>query len=535
MDIECLSFDRTGYFSELICDYLKEKESLRSFYHRFPNLENFGKQVEEKAKAFPPSGREALYGALQRQYQGFAVTKKTETHIRQLKEPITFTVTTGHQLNLFTGPLYFLYKIISAINLTLELKKAYPKYNFVPVYWMASEDHDFDEINFFNFKGKKIQWNPDNRQHGAVGHLATNGLDEVYQVFAHELGNTENAKALRKFFEKAYLEHNNLAEATRFLADALFGEYGLVIIDGDDAELKRHMIPYVQKDILENVGFRKVSETISGLEALPKKYGIQVNPREINYFYLVSGIRERIIEKEGRFYINETGIEFSRDQLLTELEDHPERFSPNVIMRPVYQEAILPNLCYIGGGGELAYWLELRSMFETMEVTYPLLVLRNSVLLISKKQYDKLQRLSLSTTDLFLKQSSFINKKIREISNIDIDFAPQKKHLDEQFKALYHLAEKTDKSFLGAVKAQEVKQKKGLDRLEKRLLKAQKRKLADHVTRITEIQNELFPNQSLQERTLNFSEFYLELGEELIPLLMKKLKPLDFEFLILTY
>lgn len=535
MDIECLPFDHTGYFSELICDYLKEKKSLRSFYHRFPNLENFQKQVEEKTKNFPQSRREVLYDALQNQYKGVQITKKTETHIRQLKEPITFTVATGHQLNLFTGPLYFLYKIVSTINLTLELKKAYPRYNFVPVYWMATEDHDFEEINFFNFKGKKIQWNPDDLQGGAVGHFSTEGLKEVYQAFTNELGNNGNAEALKQLFEKSYLENNNLTDATRYLANALFGEYGLVIIDGDDVNLKKQMIPYVKKDVLEKMGFQKVTETISSLEALPTKYNIQVNPREINYFYLAEGIRERIVEKEGRFYVNETEIEFSKDQLLTELEDHPERFSPNVIMRPVYQEVILPNLCYIGGGGELAYWLELQSMFETMGVTFPVLSLRNSVLVIAKKQYDKLKRLNLSTTDLFLKQSSFINKKIREISNIDIDFTPQKKYLEEQFKALYDLAEQTDKSFLGAVKAQEVKQKKGLDSLEKRLLKAQKRKLADHVTRITEIQNELFPNQSLQERTLNFSELYLELGDDLIPMLVKVLKPLHQEFLILTY
>ncbi|WP_299528630.1 bacillithiol biosynthesis cysteine-adding enzyme BshC [Ulvibacterium sp.] len=535
MDIECLPFDRTGYFSELICDYLKEKESLRSFYHRFPNLENFREQIQEKAKTFPPSHREVLYEALQKQYDGVDLTKKTETHIRQLKEPITFTVVTGHQLNLFTGPLYFLYKIISTINLTLELKASYPKYNFVPIYWMATEDHDFEEINFFNFKGKKIQWNPDNRPGGAVGHLSTMGLEEVYEAFANELGNNHSASTLKELFKKAYLEHNTLTDATRYLANVLFGEYGLVIIDGDDVGLKRQMVPYVKKDILEKTGFQKVSETISGLEALPTKYGIQVNPREINYFYLTNGIRERIIEKEGRFYVNETEIEFSKEELLKELADHPESFSPNVIMRPVYQEVILPNLCYIGGGGELAYWLQLRSTFEAMHVTFPMLTLRNSALVISKKQYGKLQRLNTSTADLFLKQSSFINKKIREISNIDIDFAPQKKYLEEQFRALYDLAEQTDKSFLGAVKAQEVKQKKGLDKLEKRLLKAQKRKLGNHVSRITKIQNELFPNQSLQERTLNFSELYLDLGDDLIPLLMKKLKPLHLEFLVLTY
>jgi uncharacterized protein YllA (UPF0747 family) len=206
-----------------------------------------------------------------------------------------------------------------------------------------------------------------------------------------------------------------------------------------------------------------------------------------------------------------------------------------VIARPLYQEVILPNLTYIGGGGELAYWLELKSYFNAMDITFPMLLLRNSALVITEKQAEKIKRLDLKVAHLFLKQNTFINKKIREISNIDIDFSPQKKLLEEQFQHLYQLAAETDKSFLGAVKAQEVKQKKGLDALEKRLLKAQKRKLKDQVIRMTDIQNELFPNKSLQERQLNFSELYLELGEGLIPSLLDSLDPFSGAFSILKY
>lgn len=533
MDIDCLPFDRTGYFTEFICDYIAEKESLKPFYNRYSNLESFAGQIAEKATHFPEANREVLYNALQAQYEEFSVSEETKIHLRKLKEPITYTVVTGHQLNLFTGPLYFLYKIVSTINLTVDLKKAFPKYNFVPIYWMATEDHDFDEINYFNFKGKKLQWNPDNNAGGAVGHLQTNGLEEVYEAFANQLGNSIHAEHLKNLFQKAYLEHDNLTDATRYLANELFGEYGLVIVDGDDKNLKQLLAPYAQKDIFENTSFDKVTETISGLEGLGQNYGIQVNPREINYFYLKDGIRERIVEKDGKFFVLDSEIVFSKDELEKELLDHPERFSPNVIARPLYQEVILPNLCYIGGGGEIAYWLELKSMFEAMKVPFPVLLLRNSALVITEKQQKKLEKMNISVSDLFLKRSSFINKKIREISNIDIDFTPQKQILEEQFKRINELAEQTDKSFHGAVRAQEVKQKKGLDKLEKRLLKAQKRKLKDHVTRMTEIQNLLFPNQSLQERNLNFSELYLELGKDLIPMLMDTLKPLQLEFSII--
>lgn len=212
----------------------------------------------------------------------------------------------------------------------------------------------------------------------------------------------------------------------------------------------------------------------------------------------------------------------------------PECFSPNVIMRPLFQEVILPNLCYIGGGGEMAYWFQLKENFEAQDVIFPILLLRNSVLIRSEKQHKKQQKLNVSDTELFLNREPFINKRVRQISNIDIDFSEQIQHLENQFKDLYDLANKTDKSFLGAVSAQEKKQIKGLKHLEKRLLKAQKKKLVDEVQRATDLQAQLFPNNSLQERTTNFSELYLEFGDRLIPELIQSLKPLQLEFTILT-
>lgn len=532
MDVDCLPFKSTGYFSKLICDYLSGEEHLAPFYNRFPHIARFQEQIAEKKASFPVGNRKVLQHSLAKQYGTFNISKKTQQHIDALADENTFTVVTGHQLNLFTGPLYFLYKIISTINLCDTLKKQYPEQHFVPVYWMATEDHDFEEINYFNFRGKKIQWNK--AASGAVGHLNTDGLEEVLTTYANLLGTSANAITLKELFEAAYLKHATLTDATRYLANTLFGEHGLVIVDGDDTDLKRLLVPYAKKDIFEQISHKAVSETVDQLQELPSDYGVQVNPREINYFYLVNGIRERIVERNGSYLVNDTKIAFSKEELVSELEMHPERFSPNVIARPLYQEVILPNLCYIGGGGELAYWLELKSSFAKMQVPFPMLLLRNSALVITNKQKEKLQKLEVSIPDIFLKQNTLINKKIRQVSNIDIDFTPQKNLLEEQFKGLYELAQQTDKSFLGAVKAQEVKQKKGLDHLEKRLLKAQKIKLADHVARLADLQNELFPGKSLQERNLNFSELYLEYGDRLVPMLFNALNPLKQEFVILT-
>lgn len=526
-----IPYKETGYFSDFICRYIAEDPELKGLYNRFPSLENFEHQILEKEKSYNHSSRAMLAKVISNQYEGLQTSELTFDNISALNNTKTFTVTTGHQLNLFTGPLYFLFKIASTINLANQLKQTYPSYNFVPIYWMASEDHDFEEINYFNFKGKKIQWN--SNQSGAVGPFSTSGLENVLDIVSAEFGPGKNADQLKAWFKEAYLNHDNLADATRYLANTLFGEHGLVVIDANAKELKQLFIPQLEKELFDQIAFNKVSETNSQLEQLGLK--IQVNPREINLFYITEGLRGRIVFNNGRFSVADSEISWSKVELKHELYEHPERFSPNVIIRPLYQEVLLPNLCYIGGGGEMIYWLQLKSSFETQMVAFPILLLRNSVLIKSKKQSAKLEKLDISNADLFLKRNTFINKRVRKISNIDIDFSEQISHLERQFENLYQLAEKTDKSFLGAVKAQEVKQIKGLKHLEKRLLKAQKRKLKDQIERSTSLHEQLFPNESLQERTLNFSELYLEYGEELIPKLLENLEPLKLEFSILQF
>ncbi|MFK7833564.1 MAG: bacillithiol biosynthesis cysteine-adding enzyme BshC [Winogradskyella sp.] len=530
MPTDYIPFRETHYFSDFICDYLNEKVELKDFYHRFPNVDNFEAQIEEKSLSVRAQSRTILVDSLKKQYKNLNTSEATLNHIEILKEANTFTITTGHQLNLFTGPLYFLYKIISTINLTKQLKATYPSYNFVPIYWMASEDHDFEEINYFNFRGKKIQWN--SKQTGAVGHFNTEGLEAVFEVISAEFGEGKNAEQLKIWFKEAYLNHDNLADATRYLANELFGAHGLVILDADDKDLKRLFIPNLKKELIEQKAFKSVSETNKKLENLDLK--IQVNPREINLFYIYNGLRERIVEENRIFSVVNTDIKWNASEILQHLEEFPERFSPNVIMRPLYQEVILPNLCYIGGGGELIYWLQLKSNFEAQGVIFPMLLLRNSAVVKTQKQAEKLENLNISNHDLFLNRNAFINKKVRKISNIDIDFSEQIEHLEGQFKNLYELAAQTDASFVGAVKAQEVKQIKGLKHLERRLLTAQKRKLKDQIERCTELQEQLFPNKSLQERNTNFSELYLEFGDELIPELMTSLEPLKGEFTMIT-
>lgn len=528
MKVTHIPFQKTGFFSKMMLDYLEKNEKLTPFYNHFPDLDGFYHQILEKEKSFDLQTRTILYNELKNQYKTVDVSQKTTENIELLQLKKTFTITTGHQLNLFTGPLYFLYKIVSTINLCEELSENFPDKNFVPIYWMATEDHDFDEINYFNFKGKKVLWN--RKDGGAVGRFSMDGLQEVLDVFSAHLGNSKNALQLKKLFFEAYLKHNNLADATRFIANSLFGQYGLVIIDGDSKDLKRVFSPFVKNELLHQTSFIEVSKTIVELD---KDYKIQVNPREINLFYLDKGFRERIVFESGIYKVLNKEIVFSKEAILQELENHPEKFSPNVLLRPLYQEVILPNLCYIGGGGEMAYWLQLKGFFNIIGIPFPILLLRNSVQVVSSKQVKKLENLSISMEEIFLNQHELISKKVIENSDIQFQFGEKKAFLQNQFSELKDVAKQTDISFINAVNAQERKQIKGLEILEKRLLKAEKRRQDDLVNRITTLQNELFPNQSLEERQRNFSEYYLEYGVDFIEMLKASLKPLQHEFTVL--
>lgn len=517
------------FYSGLIKDYLNEHEDVEDLYGRFPRLENFEQQIQEKQSSWAHAHekRNTLVDVLSDQYEGLNIEEHHPVvdNIKALGGDHTFTVTTGHQLNLFTGPLYFLYKIASTINLCKQLKDAYPDFNFVPIYWMATEDHDFEEIQYFNYGERKIVYQREH--HGAVGRMSTQGMEEVSETFSKLLGGHDNATRLKTLFEKSYVAHENLADATRYLAHELFRSYGLVIIDADDARLKSQAVVPFKADLLEHIAHAQVSKTVAGFS---DRHAVQVNPREINLFYLTHEHRGRIIKKDNHYDIDGLSIRFSNEELLLELENHPERFSPNVLLRPLYQEVILPNLCYIGGGGEIAYWLELKALFKASKVTFPILLLRNSAQLITKKQVKKAQSLQLQLIDLFKQDFELESQVTKQVSDVEIDFSSQKKYLKDQFSGLYDIAKHTDKSFEKAVAAQEQKQLNGLDNLEKRLLKAQKRKLSDQVTRATDLQLELLPLGSLQERVINFSYYYATYGEDVIDTIMQSLDPLDLRF-----
>tara|TARA_B110000914_G_scaffold219283_1_gene227722 strand:- start:6078 stop:7679 length:1602 start_codon:yes stop_codon:yes gene_type:complete len=523
----------TGHLPFLTLSYFNNEKGINSFYKRSNKLKNYKDQIEEKQKNFNNKFRNILSQELNKQYQPIPGNDVQLRLIGDLTKSNTFTVTTGHQLNLFTGPLYFFYKIIDTIKICKDLKSKFPKNNFIPIYWMASEDHDFEEINFFKTAKKQFNWKV--KTSGVVGDLNTEKLSEVF----HEMSNffdkeNLNVKKMISFFESAYLKNKSLSKATLHLVHKIFGKYGLVVLNPDNKNLKKLMIDVFIDEIKESTCYNVVSKTNKRLIEFSKgKIKPQVNPRLINLFYIKNNLRSRIEKKDLVYNVLESKISFTQDEIISEIKNHPERFSPNVLIRPLYQETILPNLAYIGGGSEIAYWLQLKDYFDKKNITFPVLSIRNSVLLINKKHVNNFKKLNLNIEHFFKNNENLLKFYTNKFSENRIDFTSIKTTISNNFKQLFEVAKITDFSFTGAVKAQEKKQKNGIDNLERRLLKAEKIKNKERLDKIISIKTELFPYNSLQEREINFSEFFQYYGDEFIDLVMKNIDPFDPSFVII--
>ena len=523
-----IPYQKTGFFSKLITDFLEENTALKPFYNQYCDIASFAKIIEErKQKAI---NRTLLVETLAQQYENIDVSELTKNNIQNLNNDNCFTVTTGHQLNLFTGPLYFIYKIVTTINLAKELKIKYPENEFVPVYWMATEDHDFEEVNHFNFF--KMRYELAKTQNGAVGRMKLEGVEELLSELKDDLGGRGNAEEIITLFSKYYISSNTYAEAIRGIVNHLFTKYGLVIIDGDDKDLKSLFIDELKSELLERENHTLINQTSQELKELGFK--AQVTPREINLFYLEEGLRERIVFEEEKYIVLNTSIQFSEDELVAELENYPERFSPNAPMRCMYQEKILPNLAYIGGGGELSYWLQLKEMFGANNISFPTLVLRNSVLFIDKGSDKRISKLDLLPTDLFKETEALIKEYLKTGASIILELKAEEKSIESIFEDVVQKAGEVDASLQPMIKAELKKSLKSLKNIEGRLIKAEKQKEEVSVNQIKSLKEKLFPNGSLQERHDNLISLLLFYKEDVIEELVNHLNSLDKQFVIFS-
>ena len=507
--------------------YAHSKAELQDFYKYEVHIEAFEQVIRDKQKDI--TDRATLVEVLKEQYAAVSTSDQTLQNINALLDKNTFTVITAHQPSLFTGPLYFIFKTISAINLAEQLQATYPTYNFVPVFWLGSEDHDFDEISYANIFGKKLVWT--NEEQGATGMMSTDSLAPVLAALKSILGNSDKAAHIFSIIEQCFTKHQTYAEATFAFVNELFKQYGLVILLTNHPKLKKVFAPYLKKELVEQPSEKLVQQAIEAKEAIGLKG--QATPRAINLFYMKEGLRERIVEEDGMYQVLNTDLKFSKVEILAEVDSHPDRFSPNVILRPIFQEVLLPNLAYIGGGGELAYWMERIEQFDYFGVNFPMLIRRNSAVWVDKGGLKKLKKLGLTFDQLFENTEILIKDFVKDNTTEKLSLGQEKKALSELFKQVLAKGTAIDPTLKKTILGEQTRQMKALNNLEAKLLRAEKSKYDIAINQIRNLKDKYFPNNGLQERHDDFLAFYLKYGDGFIATLKAHFEPLNRDFLIL--
>lgn len=517
MRVTPLSVSFESVYRKLVVDYLKNSTQLEEFITAFPSVESIKEAASRKQ--FPLTQREQLVAEIKSQYAGLQLSDEVTTSLEKLGFDSSRTITTGHQLNLFTGPSFMITKICNAIGLTRQMNDQDQGHSYVPVFWMATEDHDFEEINHTYIHGNKVGW--ESNQQGAVGRFKLDDLEDVIAQARTLLG-TGFDQNLWSVLEKAY-QQPDLAKATRYFVNELFGSYGLLVVDGDSPALKQMFSKQITEELSEQKAEKSISASCQKLKAFG--YKIQANPRAVNGFFLEENARKRIDFENGQLRVIDGDIE--TDTILESISNNPEKFSPNAVFRPLYQESILPNVVYVGGAGEISYWLELKSMFGEFGVEFPVLMVRNSIWVLNPTMSKKLDKLGLSAEFFF----GDIEPKKKQLvaERAGFDLKNELTTLEALFQDVKSRMALIDHSLERAVEGEKTRAVKGLSQLEKKAVSRLKAAHDTDMARIDALSSKLFPSGIPQERRENIFALTPSLKEH-VSALIEHCNPLESQF-----
>lgn len=528
VETHLVDYKDTGKFSRIVTDYI-EGSFPKQLYEYPVSIEGIRQSILNRSSF--TTNRELLVSTLKKQYTSVSTSLRVQQNIQALLNANTFTICTAHQPNIFTGHLYFIYKILHAIKLADALRSKLPGHNFVPVFYMGSEDADLEELGQIYLSGEKKVWQT--KQKGAVGRmLVDQPLLELIDQISGQLTIHPYGSELIDLIRICYAKGNTIELATFKLIHSLFERYGLIVLLPDCSELKQQMISVFQDDIFNNTPSKLVKETSL---SMGENYKVQAHAREINLFYLDDGIRNRISKDKQVFKVENTALVFSEDELRNELSRHPEKFSPNVILRGLYQETILPNVAFIGGGGELAYWLQLKSLFQEYAVPFPVLILRNSFVVVEAKHAAFMKNNSLEVQDIFSPVDNLMKRLVTKESSVELSLEQHRKRLKELYNEIRSAASSIDPTLKDHVASLHKKAEKSMQALEKKMYKAEKLKFDARERQLVKFHKGLFPDGELQERIENFMPYYSKYGKEFISELYKASLGLEQKVTVLLH
>jgi bacillithiol biosynthesis cysteine-adding enzyme BshC len=526
-----LQYSEFESFSRLFSAYAGEFAPLAAFFSgdfRDPRQRGqVARQVADHHKH-----REKLVEALTSQANSYGADQLTLDNIQSLGDPETVAVVTGQQLGLFGGPLYTLLKTITAIQLAERLSRDTGR-KVVPVFWLEGEDHDLAEVaSTAVFRGNdvaSVTYTGADEAHKTnpqpVGRLKFDqSINTTIDELAEVLIPTEFSDEVLGLLRDSYKEGETFMSAFAKLMSGLFSDTGLIFVSGDDARLKEFAKPVFRKEIKEFDKSAKLLQMSS--QKLADNYHVQVKSRPTSIFLMTDQGRTavRVNEAGDKFECGDTS--YSEAELLSLLDSNPELFSPNVVLRPIVQDTVLPTAAYIAGPGEVAYFAQFRPIYEWAGVPMPIIYPRASVTVLEPKIQKVLNQLELSITDFEGSLDEMFHSNVMAAMDIDAEaiFGRASQHLHDAINTVAPAIESVDQSLIKAAEATRSGLLKEWSKLRDRVIKAEKRRHDQTHDKMRRTQTNLFPLGTPQERLISPLYFANKYGLDFVTRLLHEIQ-----------
>jgi bacillithiol biosynthesis cysteine-adding enzyme BshC len=518
--------------SKLYTDYLENFEKVRKYYSvDFSNDEELRNYFAKALANFAPK-RKTLVDVLRNQNSRLNTSQTYDPLLESLSKDNALAVVTGQQVGLFCGPLYTLFKAISAIKLASELKERFPEFEFVPVFWLEGDDHDLEESNHIHLlngasdvvRVEAILTNGEEENLHPLSEIRFDAsIEQVFQQVDALLTASEFKPALMQMLATCYKEGETYSTAFAKTLTKLLGKNAILLIDPYDAEVKKILKPIFEREFQSYP--RTSEEVIKQSAELEENYHLQVKPRVINIFYIEDGIRRGLEPIGSGISLRGTKRKLMPEQVRTILETKPESFSPNVVLRPVCQDYLLPTAGYVAGPGEVAYFAQLKGVYQHFGVEMPPLFPRATATILERRIKKIMEKYQLDFSDAFIEFDLLMKKALAAANpeNIPGEFEKTTVDIKNSVERLEPLVARVDPTLKGTMDSTVSRIVHLLQHFEEKTTTAYHRKNEQVLQQTRKFQHSLYPNRELQERVLNFTYFYNKYGEEFVNLLFREL------------
>ncbi len=518
--------------SKLYTDYLDDFEKVRKYYNvDFSSDEELRNHFSRVLESFQPK-RKKVVEILRKQNQRLNGSPDFEAALELLGRDNAVCVVTGQQVGLFCGPLYTLFKTISAVKLAGELKERFPEFEFVPVFWLEGDDHDLEESNHVHLlnaasevvRVEAILTNGEGENLTPLSEIKfDSSVEQVFQQIDALLPVTDFKQGLMKTLTDSYKEGETYSTAFARTLTKVLGKNALLLLDPHDVEVKNFLKPVFEKEF--STYPRTSEEVIKRSAELEEEYHVQVKPRVINLFYIEDGLRRGLEPVGAGFLLKGTKRKLMPEQIRTILETRPDAFSPNVVLRPVCQDYILPTAGYVAGPGEIAYFAQLKGVYQHFGVEMPPLFPRGSATILEHRVAKLMEKYQLSIEDAFIDFEAVMKKALAAVSpeNIPGEFERVSTEIRDSVEGLRKLIVRVDPTVEGTMDSTISRMLHQLEHLQEKTTTAYRRKNEQVLQQTKKFQQSIFPNRDLQERVLNFTYFYNKYGQEFVEFLFREL------------